>query len=242
MPAGTRRQAIILLVVFLLSIYGGFFSTNVEAQQFITLNAVLNHIKMGLMKLTVAEAELIVKNSEYVEEDLLALSGFILLANDQFESAREAFLQLAQELAAPGDRGAYYTLVGRTYYDQVDLESAKGYYLKGLTYSEDQLMALVDLGLILIQENDLNLARQYLTKAEQIDLTGYPRLKLALGDLAKASQENQLALEYYYKAIQLDPNNVEAYQRSRAIYVELEDWDKEADLLEQAQSNGLSLN
>ncbi|MBO8127465.1 MAG: tetratricopeptide repeat protein [Firmicutes bacterium] len=236
-----RRALVLIIGIALVVSTYELFPNKVQAQREIGLESVLSHIKVGWLKLALVEAAHVVQDLEKPNPELLAISGMILSSGGRPDLARQAFLRLVEEgdLSAE-ERASYYTLIGRTYLDEAQYQKAEEYYKRALD-SAQTVMGLVDLGIIAIRQGQLDTAAQYLARAEELDFTGFSRLYVAKGDLARSQGARQEALDYYRQALRYDPTEIQIYQRLLNIYQELGEVGKGQKLIEEAKSFGITL-
>lgn len=208
-----------------------------EAQYTITFENLLTHLKVGWSKLAAVEAAQVAQSVSSLDREFLEFCGLILMANNRNELARQVYGRLlSEDEITAHERGTYNNLIGRSYYLEADYLEAERYYRQGLEDLGDQLIPLVDLAIITISHAELDEAKGYLDRAEQLNESDYLGLKLAHGDYAKAVGDLQRALDYYQQIIDKEPDNLVALRRMRQIYAQLGQTDKEAETLEREKA------
>lgn len=232
----------LIILLFVLNVLLGANLSAVDAQTPVSLATILTHIKVGWLKLASVEVAQVLEAGFPVDEEFLVLSGLLLSTNGQPGLAREAYLRaLSTGRLQEPNQATLLALIGRTYFDQRDYRRAKEYYRQALSRSEDQVFSLLDLGAIALSEGELELAGEYLARAEKAGGETSVRLLILRGDLAVAGQDYSAALSRYQAALKLAPSEAQIYYRLRQVY-QLTGRDAEwAALVEQAKKYGIEL-
>jgi tetratricopeptide (TPR) repeat protein len=169
------------------------------------------------------------------------------LSNDRFETDSQRIPQndaerLSMALPFAGLRETYdfarnYLSFGFVFFERGYFEQAEAFFQQALKDDPNSAEALYGLGSAYLQEKKTNEARECFQRALQLHASYPGTLPNAwnnLGILAAREGNIDLAIQYFHRALQIDPEHSIALQNLGSAYRQKKDWPQATRALEHA--------
>jgi tetratricopeptide (TPR) repeat protein len=152
--------------------------------------------------------------------DTLYRFALVALRAGLFEEANGTLLAA---IKLKSDDQAYFLALGTTWIKKPDLAEAEQAFRRALLLQPDSSQAQMYLGYTLLEQKKYPEAREYLEKSLQKDKS-VPETYYYLGQLAQEENEDQRAIQFFKKAIELVPSYSFAHAALGVSYLRLKNY------------------